>query len=43
MKIIVAIAMGALIVGLGFYAMNKIDIFRRERSRKKGVPMDEED
>ena len=43
MKIVAAIAVGVLIVGLGFYAMNKIDIFRRERSRQKGVPMDEED
>lgn len=43
MEIVVAIVAGALIVGLGFYAMNKIDIFRRERSRQKGIPMDEED
>lgn len=43
MKIVVAIVVGVLIVGLGFYAMNKIDIFRRERSRQKGIPMDEED
>jgi len=43
MEILIAIVLGVVIIGMGFYAMNKIDIFRRERSRQKGVPMDEED
>lgn len=33
----------AIIGGIGFYAMGKIDIFRIERNRKKGFPPDEED
>ena len=43
MEIVIVIVVGVLIVGIGFYAMSKIDIFRRERSRQRGVPMDEED
>lgn len=43
MKILAAMIVFAGIIALGFYAMAKIDIFRRERSRKKGFPMDEED
>ncbi len=43
MEMLIAVVVFVFIIGLGFYAMNKIDIFRRERSRKKGVPMDEED
>jgi len=41
-KMLVLLVFGA-IIGLGFFAMSKIDIFRRERSRRKGLPMDEED
>ena len=33
----------AFIVGVGFNVMGKIDQFRREQNRKKGIPMDEED
>jgi len=43
MEILIASVLGILIAGLGFYVMHKIDIFRRERSRQKGFPMDEED
>ena len=43
MKLVAVMIVVALIVGLGFYAMNKIDNFRRERSRQRGIPMDEED
>ena len=43
MKIFVIVVVFIAIVALGFYAMGKIDIFRREQSRKKGIPMDEED
>jgi len=43
MEWFVVIMVLALIIGLGFYAMGKIDIFRRERSRKIGFPPDEED
>ena len=27
----------------GFYIMKKVDVFRKEESRRKGLPMDEED
>ena len=40
--IVIMAAFGGLIVA-GFWAMNKIDKWRRERSREKELPMDEED
>lgn len=43
MDVLALMVVFALIIGLGFYAMSKIDRFRRERSRQKGLPMDEED
>ena len=43
METFVIIVVFIVIIALGFYAMGKIDIFRREQSRKKGLPMDEED
>jgi len=43
MFMIVIIVAFILIIGLGFFVMDKIDKFRKERSRWKGLPMDEED
>ena len=43
MKWFIVIFVFIFISGLGFYAMGKIDKYRRERSRQKGFPMDEED
>ena len=37
------IGVAVAIIGLGFSIMKKIDLFRREQSRQKGLPMDEED
>lgn len=43
MEVIGIMAVFGVIIAAGFIAMNKIDKYRRERSRKEGLPMDEED
>lgn len=43
MKWFVFVLVFMFIGGLGYYIMGKIDKFRRERNRQKGIPMDEED
>lgn len=43
MFVFVIIVAFILVIGLGFFVMDKIDKFRRERSRWKGLSVDEED
>ena len=43
MKIVMLFVVAIVIIKVGFNVMKKIDLFRREQSRQKGLPPDEED
>ena len=43
MKIVMLFVVAIVIIKLGFNMMRKIDLYRREQNRQKGLPMDEED